>query len=143
MVRMPNGNVVAFLEGLERIRVLEVTGLKPFMRARVEAQPDLENQRDAELTALERNVQELFREVVARSPQLSDDLQAEAMNIDTPARLADFVASTLPSLNTMVRQELLETFNVRKRLETLATSFPRKRKCWNCATRFTTRCRSR
>ena len=56
------------------MRVLEVIGLKPFLRARVELQPDLEDQRDAELTALERNVQELFREVVARSPQLSDDL---------------------------------------------------------------------
>ena len=99
--------------------MLEVVGLKPFLRARVEVQPDLEDQRDAELTALERNVQELFREVVARSPQLSDDLQTEVMNIDSPARLADFVASTLPSLTTMVRQELLETFNVRKRLETL------------------------
>ena len=72
-----------------------------------------------ELTALERNVQELFRDVVARSPQLSDDLQTEVMNIDSPSRLADFVASTLPSLTTMVRQELLETFSVRKRLETL------------------------
>ncbi len=119
MVRMPNGNVVAFLEGLQRIRVIEIVGLKPFLRARVQAEPDTEDQRDAELTALERNVQELFREVVARSPQLSDDLQTEAMNIDSASRLADFVAATLPSLNTMVRQELLETFNVRKRLETL------------------------
>jgi ATP-dependent Lon protease len=119
MVRMPNGNVVAFLEGLQRIRVQEVIGLKPFLRARVHSEPDIEDQRDAELTALERNVQELFREVVARSPQLSDDLQTEAMNIDSASRLADFVAATLPSLNTMVRQELLETFNVRKRLETL------------------------
>jgi ATP-dependent Lon protease len=127
MVRMPNGNVVAFLEGLERIRVLEVIGLKPFLRARVEAQPDLENQRDAELTALERNVLELFKEVVARSPQLSDDLQTEASNIDTPARLADFVASTLPSLNTMVRQELLETFSVRKRLETLSNELSKEK----------------
>src|SRR5271170_3366554 len=127
MVRMPNGNVVAFLEGLDRIRVLEVIGLKPFLRARVEMQPDLEAERDAELTALERNVQELFREVVARSPQLSDDLQTEAMNIDSPARLADFVASTLPSLNTMVRQELLETFNVRKRLETLVNELSKER----------------
>src|SRR5580658_717665 len=119
MVRMPNGNVVAFLEGLGRLRVIEVIALKPFLRARVENQLDLEDQPDAELTALERNVQELFREVVARSPQLSDDLQTEAASIDSPARLADFVASTLPSLSTMVRQELLETFNVRKRLETL------------------------
>ena len=127
MVRMPNGNVVAFLEGLSRIRVLEVTGLKPFLRARVEVQPDLEDQTDPELTALERNVQELFREVVARSPQLSDDLQTEAMNIDSPARLADFVSSTLPSLNTMVRQELLETFSVRKRLETLVNELSKEK----------------
>jgi ATP-dependent Lon protease len=127
MVRMPNGNVVAFLEGLGRIRVTEVIGLKPFLRARVENQPDLEDQSDPELTALERNVQELFREVVARSPQLSDDLQTEAANVDGPARLADFVASTLPSLNTMVRQELLETFSVRKRLETLINELSKEK----------------
>ena len=90
-------------------------------------QPDLEDQTDAELTALQRNVQELFREVVARSPQLSDDLQTEVMNIDSPGRLADFVASTLPSLNTMVRQELLETFSVRKRLETLISELTKER----------------
>ena len=127
MVRMPNGNVVAFLEGLDRIRVVEVIGLKPFLRARVEMQADAEGERDAELTALERNVQELFREVVARSPQLSDDLQNEVMNVESPSRLADFVASTLPSLNTMVRQELLETFSVRKRLETLINELSKEK----------------
>jgi ATP-dependent Lon protease len=127
MVRMPNGNVVAFLEGLERIRVIEVIGLQPFIRARIETQPDLEDHSDAELTALQRNVQELFREVVARSPQLSDDLQTEVMNIEAPGRLADFVASTLPSLNTMVRQELLETFSVRRRLETLINELTKER----------------
>jgi len=127
MVRMPNGNVVAFLEGLERIRVVEVIGLKPYLRAKVDRQPDLENDRDAEMTALQRNVQELFREVVARSPQLSDDLQTEVMNIDDPGRLADFIAGNLPSLNTMVRQELLETFNVRKRLETIINELSKEK----------------
>jgi ATP-dependent Lon protease len=127
MVRMPNGNVVAFLEGLDRIRVMEVIGLKPFLRARVEGRPDLEDQPDAELTALTRNVQELFREVVARSPQLSDDLQTEVMNMETPGRLADFVASTLPSLSSMVRQELLETFSVRRRLETLINELSKEK----------------
>jgi ATP-dependent Lon protease len=136
MVRMPNGNVVAFLEGLGRLRVIEVIALKPFLRARVENQLDLEDQPDAELTALERNVQELFREVVARSPQLSDDLQTEAANIDTPARLADFVASTLPSLNTMVRQELLETFNVRKRLEILINELSKEKEVLELRTKI-------
>src|SRR3970282_1876491 len=42
-----------------------------------------------------------------------------ALNIDDPGRLADFMAGTLPSLSTLLRQELLETADVRKRLETL------------------------
>jgi ATP-dependent Lon protease len=74
---------------------------------------------DAELEALQRNAQDLFRDVVSHSPQLSDDLQSVAMNIEDPGRLADFIAGTLPSLSTLLRQELIETPSVRKRLEML------------------------
>ena len=119
MVRTPNSNVVVFLEGLHRMRVDEVIGLKPFLRARVENLPDVDDELEPELTALYRNTQELFREVVSRSPQLSDDLQGAANNMESPSQLADFVAGTLPSLNTLLRQELLETPSVRKRLEIL------------------------
>src|SRR5229473_2879438 len=118
-VKMPNGNVVIFLEGLQRIQVLELIGIRPFLQARVEAQPDILGEADTELEALERNAQELFRDVVSHSPQLSDDLQSAAMNIDDPGRLTDFIAGTLPSLSTLLRQELIETSSVRKRLETL------------------------
>src|SRR5579871_1483964 len=119
LVRMPNGNVVVFLEGLQRIKVLEIISFRPFLTAKVEIQPDLVGESDAELSALERNARELFRDVVARSPQLSDDLQTVALNIEDPVRLADFIAGNLPSLSTLLRQELLETSDVRKRLETL------------------------
>ncbi len=118
-VKMPNGNVVIFLEGLQRIQVVDVIGLRPYLRAKVEAQPDILGEADTELEALERNAQELFRDVVSHSPQLSDDLQSAAMNIDDPGRLADFIAGTLPSLSTLLRQELIETSSVRRRLETL------------------------
>ncbi len=119
MVRMPNNTVVVFLEGLQRIRIPEIVGFRPFLRARIETQDDMVGQADPELTALLRQAQELFRDVVGRSPQLSDDLQAVVMNMDEPSRLTDFIAGTLPSLSTLLRQELLETFSVRKRLETL------------------------
>ncbi len=118
-VKMPNGNVVIFLEGVQRIRVVELVGFRPFLRARVEAQPDILESRDPETEALIRNAQDLFREVVSRSPQLSDDLQTVALNIEDPGRLADFIAGTLPSLSTLLRQELLETASVRQRLEIL------------------------
>src|SRR2546422_6142733 len=118
-VKMPNGNVVIFLEGLQRIQIVDLIGLRPYLRAKVEAQPDILGEADTELEALERNAQELFRDVVSHSPQLSDDLQSAAMNIDDPGRLADFIAGTLPTLSTLLRQELIETSSVRRRLETL------------------------
>jgi ATP-dependent Lon protease len=118
-VKMPNGNVVIFLEGLQRIQVLDLIGLRPFLQARVQAEPDIIGEADTELEALQRNAQDLFRDVVSHSPQLSDDLQTAAMNIDHPGRLTDFIAGTLPSLSTLLRQELIETSSVRKRLETL------------------------
>src|ERR1700694_292711 len=111
-VKMPNGNVVVFLEGLQRVQVTELITFRPYMRARVEPQPDIIGEVDAELEALQRNAQELFRDVVGHSPQLSDDLQSVALHIDDPGRVADFIAGTLPSLSTLVRQELIEMPNV-------------------------------
>src|SRR5215510_556625 len=74
-VKMPNGNVVIFLEGLQRFQVVDLLGLKPFLQAHVDAMPDIVGEQDNALEALQRNSQDLFRDVVSHSPQLSDDLQ--------------------------------------------------------------------
>src|SRR5215831_13416255 len=118
-VKMPNGNVVVFLEGLQRIQIVELVNLRPFLKAQVKPEPDIIGEVDAELEALQRNAQDLFREVVSHSPQLSDDLQSKAISIEDPGELSDFIAGMLPSLSTLLRQELIETPSVRKRLEIL------------------------
>src|SRR5437879_12135706 len=71
----------------------------------------------SEIEALQRNVLTLFQQIVTGSPTLSDELQTVAMNIDEPGRLVDFIASSLPSLATRDKQEILETSDVRIRLE--------------------------
>src|SRR2546421_12104749 len=48
-VKMPNGNVVIFLEGLQRIQVLELIGLRPVLQARVLPEPDIIGETDTEL----------------------------------------------------------------------------------------------
>ena len=121
LVRMPNGEQsLSSSRDCRGFGVVELISFRPFLTARVEIQPDLVGDQDAELMALERNTRELFRDVVAHGRrQLSDDLQTAALNIEDPVRLADFVAANLPSLPTLLRQELLETADVRRRLETL------------------------
>ncbi len=60
-----------------------------------------------EIDALQRNVRANFQQVVQLSPVLSDDLTALAANITEPGRLADFIASSLSTIGTTVKQELL------------------------------------
>jgi ATP-dependent Lon protease len=117
VVKMPNQSLFVFAEGLERVRLTEFTQLTPFMRARMETVPEALPAKSSELEALQRNVLTLFQQIVAGSPTLSDELSTVAMNIEEPGRLVDFIASSLPSLTTADKQDVLETTDVRIRLE--------------------------
>jgi ATP-dependent Lon protease len=116
VVKMPNQSLFIFTEGLERVRLKEFIQLTPFMRTDVEAIPDTALESNPEVEALQRNVLTLFQQIVQASPTLSDELQTVAMNIEEPGRLVDFVASSLPSLATKEKQEILETPDVGARL---------------------------
>src|SRR6201981_3839939 len=117
VVKMPTQSLFFFAEGLERVRLVEFTQLSPFMQARVETVPEAIPPKTAEVEALQRNVLTLFQQIVAGSPTLSDELSTVAMNIEEPGRLVDFIGSSLPSLSTADKQEVLETADVRVRLE--------------------------
>jgi ATP-dependent Lon protease len=116
VVKMPNQSLFVFAEGLERVSVLEYTQLAPYMKASVETVNEVVPELNAEVEALQRNILNLFQQIVAGSPTLSDELSTVAMNIEEPGRLVDFVASSLPSLSTRDKQDVLETYDVRSRL---------------------------
>jgi ATP-dependent Lon protease len=117
VVRMPNQSLFVFAEGLERVKVTEYTQLTPFMRATVESIPEVPVTKNSEIEALQRNVLTLFQQIVAGSPTLSDELSTVAGNIDDAGRMVDFIASSLPSLSTRDKQDVLETPDVQVRLE--------------------------
>ncbi|HZU41106.1 MAG TPA: endopeptidase La [Terriglobales bacterium] len=117
VVKMPNQSLFVFAEGLERVRLRDFTQLTPFMRATVETVPETAPEKNAQIEALQRNVLTLFQQIVAGSPTLSDELSTVAMNIEEPGRLVDFIASSLPSLSTSDKQDVLETPDVHVRLE--------------------------
>ncbi len=117
VVRMPNQSLFVFAEGLERVKVKEYTQLQPFMRATVETIPEVIAPKNAQIEALQRNVLTLFQQIVAGSPTLSDELSTVAANIDDAGRMVDFIGSSLPSLSTRDKQDVLETPDVNVRLE--------------------------
>jgi ATP-dependent Lon protease len=117
VVRMPNQSLFVFAEGLERVKVTEYTQLQPFMRATVDTIPEIIAPKNAQIEALQRNVLTLFQQIVAGSPTLSDELSTVAANIDDAGRMVDFIGSSLPSLSTRDKQDVLETPDVNVRLE--------------------------
>src|SRR5690348_14296350 len=117
VVKMPNQSLFVFTEGTERVKLGTFSQIEPFMTASVEVIPEVEAATGPELEALQRNVLQTFQQIVSSSPTLSDELQTIAMNIDEPGRLVDFIASSLPFLQTTDKQELLETPDIMARLD--------------------------
>src|SRR6187401_350482 len=120
MFKLPDGSLRLIVQGLSRLQLESITVARPYLRARVNPADDTVRDEDRlEIDALQRNIKTNFQHVVSLSPLLSDDLQALAMNITEPGRLADFIASSLATLSTAVKQEVLETVDVRARLDLL------------------------
>jgi ATP-dependent Lon protease len=120
MFRLPDGSLRLIVQGLSRVTLDEIVALKPYLRAKVSAVEDVLRDEDRlEIDALLRNIKSNFQKVVSLSPLLSDDLQTLAMNIEEPARLADFIASSLSTISTATKQEVLETLDVRARMDSL------------------------
>src|SRR5215212_4152043 len=120
MFKLPDGSLRLIVQGLTRLTLDSVTETKPYLRGKVRPAPEGLNDADRlEIDALLRNIKTNFQQVVSLSPLLSDDLQTLAANITEPGRLADFIASSLTTVATSVKQEVLETQDVRARMDNL------------------------
>src|SRR5207247_4283405 len=115
-----DGSLRLIVQGLQRLTLESVTDTQPYLRARVHSAAEDTNYSDRlETHALARNIKTNFQQVVSLSPLLSDDLQTLAMNIGEPGRLADFIASSLSTISTSVKQEVLDTLDIRARMDKL------------------------
>ncbi|SVA30045.1 uncharacterized protein METZ01_LOCUS82899, partial [marine metagenome] len=120
MFKLPDGTLRLIVQGQVRLHLDEVLGSENYIRARVSQADEVVQECDRlEIDALQRNIKNNFQQVVSLSPLLSDDLQALAGNIVEPGKLADFIASSLTTIQTSAKQEVLGKLDVRERMETL------------------------
>ncbi len=120
MFKLPDGSLRIIVQGLARVRLDEVTAVRPYLRGKLSEAPEVLLEKDRlEIDALQRNIKANFQQIVSLSPLMSDDLQSLAVNITDAGRLADFIASSLGTLSTETKQEVLQTLDVRARLDLL------------------------
>ena len=117
MVRLPDGQISAILQGVARIKLGEVESLEPYLTAKVEPLAEVELD-DVETEALAKTLLDQFGSVVSLSPQVPDEAVATARAQSSPGRQGDFIASLL-ELPSDDKQRLLETLDVKRRLQDL------------------------
>ena len=120
MFKLPDGSLRLIVQGLARVRLDRVISADPYLRAEVSPAVETTGDEDhLEIDALERNIKSNFQHVISLSPLLSDDLQTLTANISDPGKLADFIASSLTTITTLAKQEVLQALNVRGRMDHL------------------------
>jgi ATP-dependent Lon protease len=120
MFKLPDGSLRLIVQGLTRLRLERITATRPYLRAEVSELHDERDESEAlQIDALERNIRANFAQVVQLSPVLSEDLTALASNISDVSRLTDFIASSLSTISTATRQDLLSTPRIRDRMDKL------------------------
>ncbi|MDH6674773.1 endopeptidase La [Paenibacillus glucanolyticus] len=117
MLKLPNGTIRVLVEGMERAEVIEYTDQEEYYEVMARELPEEENH-DPEVSALMRTVLSQFENYINLSKKVTPETLAAVSDIDEPGRLADVITSHL-SLKIKDKQEILETIDVRKRLEKL------------------------
>ena len=126
-VRMPNNSLLIFCEGIARIRVTEYVSQKPYYKVRYEQLKEESAESTPEIEALRQNSVSMFHDIVELSPALSEDALTMVANLTEPGRVADFIAAALPGLASAEKQGVLETLNVKKRMEDLVRFLGKER----------------
>jgi len=119
MLKLPDGTVKVLVEGVQRARLetIESRDEMFFARARAVLADDGVNH---EVEALRRAVIAQFDQYVKLNKKIPPEILTSIAGIEEAGRLADTIAAHLP-LKLEQKQEVLEMFDIRARIERLLT----------------------
>ncbi len=118
MLKLPDGTVKVLVEGNHRANILEFIDSGTHFSGR--ASPILlsDSTDDSEAEAMRRAILAQFDQYVKLNKKIPPEIITSLSSIDEAGRLADTIAAYLP-LKLEQKQEILEIFDVTKRLEHL------------------------
>ncbi|WP_283744036.1 endopeptidase La [Sideroxydans sp. CL21] len=117
MLKLPDGTVKVLVEGTQRAKVLRIFDDKSHLDAEIQAVP-IDEEIGHEAEAMRRALINQFDQYVKLNKKIPPEILTSLAGIDDAGRLADTIAAHLP-LKLEQKQEVLEIFDVRLRLEHL------------------------
>ena len=116
-VTAPDGSHHIVARGIRRYRLLEFLPGYPFLVARIEEVGEAEVY-TTEIAARVHQLRERAREAISLLPNIPQEIAGAIEQMESPSQLADFIAN-VSDLTPAEKQDLLETFDVKERLDKL------------------------
>ncbi|MFO0524480.1 MAG: endopeptidase La [bacterium] len=120
MLKLPDGTVKVLVEGNQRANLSNVQESAGFLTAVADPVPPADGPEATEVEAMRRTMVTQFDQYVKLNKKIPPEILTSIAGIDEAGRLADTIAAHLP-LKLEQKQEVLEMFDVKKRLEHLMT----------------------
>ncbi len=124
LFRAPDGTIRLLVQGTGRFRILDFTATEPYLKARVEAAPEVEEQ-GIEVDALARNVREQFVHVADLMPSIPKELATSINAIEDPLQTAYTIAN-FQRMELEEAQQILEMDSTIEKLRKLVNLLTRE-----------------
>ncbi|MFN9153720.1 MAG: endopeptidase La, partial [bacterium] len=120
MLKLPDGTVKVLVEGNQRANLSDIQETAGFLTGVADPVPPADGPEATEVEAMRRTMVTQFDQYVKLNKKIPPEILTSIAGIDEAGRLADTIAAHLP-LKLEQKQEVLEMFDVKKRLEHLMT----------------------
>ena len=112
---MPDGNLMVILEGVERIHVQEIVGVRPYMKARVQTMPEeFPKRNDKEFVALVSSLKNVAEKIIKSMENLPAEAGMTLRSIDNPPTLVNYICGNF-GVRIADKQLLLEIDSIKDR----------------------------
>lgn len=125
-LKMPDGGLNVFVATQERFVVEQFYGSHNFVTAQVSYIKD-KKESNEKLTPWMNSLKEEMKLITGRNPLFTDDNRLNMVNIESPGRFADYMASIL-DIEPENLQKILETVDIKKRIEEVLFYYAKERK---------------
>lgn len=118
VLRLPNNILRVLLEGISRGVIREFYDDTPFFEGNIEIVEDPNNKATIDQKAMMRSIASLFEDYISVGTRSVPEIISMLNDIDEPGKFCDIICTNM-ILNSKQRQDMIEEFDVDKRLEKL------------------------
>ena len=116
MLKMPDGNITAIIQGKRKFEVERIVQTEPYMVAEVAHIKEDPAPTDSEFTALLGSIKDLANKIVEQSPNIPNEATIALKNIESPNFLVNFIASHL-NVDVDEKQKILEVRDLKEKAD--------------------------